>query len=299
MVLLVHRDKGGNNMTTITKQTKYMGTLVFHEVDYQTAKEMTIKNHYSHTWNTAFGKINIGVFRDNELLGVAVFGNLMNPKSYRKIADIEQNNIIELNRLWISDNLGHNAETITLGACWKILRKDYPHIKLVQSFADGRLGCGTIYKASNFKYYGFTRTQFIKDTVTNNVYHSAVFNDGRRINQMMDRNKIILDNHYVSFKVKTYRYLYVLDKTVNIHLKEKVYPKYDKGIERCEYIYPDNLLGKLYWVYTITGQQEYAHKAYQLIKTDKHKIIADQYNHKAIVNFRNTLEKSNKTLIEY
>lgn len=269
-----------------------MGTLLFHEVDYQTAKEMTIKNHYSHKWNTAFGKINIGVFRDDELLGVAVFGNLMNPKSYRKIANIEQNEIIELNRLWISDKLGHNAETITLGACWKILRKDYPHIKLVQSFADGRLGCGTIYKASNFKYYGFTHTKFVKDTLTNNVYHDAVFNNSGRINSMMTNNKIVLDNHYMCFKVKTYRYIYVLDKKVNIHLKEEPYPDYDKGIEHCEYVQSDNLWGKLYWIYTMTGQQEYANKAYQLIKTDKNKVIAEQYNHKAIVNFRNKLEKA-------
>lgn len=37
-------------MTTITKQTKHMGVLEFKEVDKAKAKDMVIKNHYSHKW---------------------------------------------------------------------------------------------------------------------------------------------------------------------------------------------------------------------------------------------------------
>lgn len=103
-------------MTIITKQTKHMGTLVFREVDRRTAKEMIVKNHYSHKWNAQFGRINIGVFKEERLLGVAVFGFMMNANSYKSIANIEKNEIVELNRLWIGDELGHNAETIMLGA---------------------------------------------------------------------------------------------------------------------------------------------------------------------------------------
>ena len=58
--------------------------LMFKEIDYDTAKKMIIENHYSRTWGISFGKINVGVFYENELMGVASYGNLMNPKSYKR-----------------------------------------------------------------------------------------------------------------------------------------------------------------------------------------------------------------------
>ena len=134
----------------VVKNSKNNGILTIKEIDYATAKEMMIKNHYSKKWNNAFGKINFGIFQDGELLGGAVFGNLMNTKSYKTITDLDSDSVIELNRLWIDDILGKNTETIFISSCFKIIKKKYPHIKFIQSFADGRLGCGTIYKASNF-----------------------------------------------------------------------------------------------------------------------------------------------------
>lgn len=274
-------------MTTITKQTKHMCVLEFKEVDKAKAKDMVIKNHYSHKWGTAFGVINIGVFRDNQLLGVAVFGHMMNPNSYKSIADIEKNEIIELNRLWISDDLGHNAETITMGACWKILRKDYPHIKLVQSFADGRLGCGTIYKASNFKYYGNTTTLFYENVETKEVKHNALFNDGRHIGSMLNHNTDLLDGKLRAFKVKTYRYIYILDKKVHVKLNEKPYPSYDKGIDYVPIRYSDNLLGKLVLGYNAINDKYHANKALALIKGDSYKILDEQMKHKYVNEFIN------------
>ena len=70
-----------------------------------------------------FGTICFGIFIEGVLLGVAVFGNLMNPKSFHRITDYGKESLIELNRLWISDELGKNAETLFLGACFKIIKK--------------------------------------------------------------------------------------------------------------------------------------------------------------------------------
>lgn len=55
----------------IIKQSKTMGELVIKEVQREVAKEIIIKNHYSHKWNTAFGIINIGIFKDDNLMEVA------------------------------------------------------------------------------------------------------------------------------------------------------------------------------------------------------------------------------------
>ncbi|MEX1427402.1 hypothetical protein [Enterococcus sp. GC40] len=286
-------------MTTITKQTKHMGTLVFREVDRRTAKEMIVKNHYSHKWNTPFGQVNIGVFKEERLLGVAVFGFMMNPNSYKSIANIDKNEIIELNRLWIDDELGHNAETIMLGACWKILRADYPHIKLVQSFADGRLGCGTIYKAANFKYYGYHKTLFFHNEADGTALHKVPLENTSSATGFLQRNKDYLDGNLKPFRVKTYRYIYPLQKC-EIYLKEQPYPEYDKGeIPVPDYRHSVSLLARLWIMYNANYEHDYADKAFQLAMSYGTTIeewqghIARQYQGKYVKLF---LEKKEKEL---
>ena len=187
--------------------------LLFREVPYETAKRMMLKNHYSHKWNANFGRINIGVYKDNELLGCASFGNLMNPKSYKSICgNFEKENVVELNRLWVDDCLGKNVETVLLGASWKIIKSDFRDVKAIQSFADGRLGVGTIYKASSFKYYGFAESIFFIDKETNITYHHVPFENTKRPDGMIKLNTLLIQNRLKSIKVKTYRYIFCLYK---------------------------------------------------------------------------------------
>lgn len=205
--------------------------LCFKEIDYETSKEMIIKNHYSHKWNTAFGKINIGVFENDELLGVAVFGNLMNPNSFKNFNDdFEKDSVIELNRLWVDDRLGGNTETILMKASFDIIRKKYKHIKAIQSFADGRLGCGTIYKAMNFNYYGYSETLFYENIENGETYHKVPMENTARPDGMIKLNYMWVKKILKPFKVKTYKYIYPLYKDVKIKYQEQEYPKYDKGL---------------------------------------------------------------------
>lgn len=222
-------------MSQLSKQTKGNGLLTVKEVPLELAKKLTVENHYSHKWATPFGIINYGIFQEgnNECLGVAVFGHLMNPNSYKSICDnITRDQIIELNRLWVSDVLGHNTETVFLSLCFKLIRKDYPHIKLVQSFADGRLGCGTIYKASNFGYYGKLETLFFEDISNGEVTHKTLFEDTRSLATLADLNYGIASGKFKPFKVLTYRYIYAIDRKYLplIKLKRAEYPPYNKGM---------------------------------------------------------------------
>lgn len=216
----------------LKENQKIKTTLTFNEIDYDTAKEMIVKNHYSHKWNTSFGKINIGVFLDGKLLGVATFGNLMNPNSYKNIIDSEdKDSLIELNRLWVDDKLGGNTETVMLSASWQIIRNKHKQVKAIQSFADGRLGVGTIYKASSFKYYGFEQSLFFEHIETKETYHQVPFGNTKRPDGMIKLNTMWVENKLVPFTVKTYRYIFPLYKDVKIKLKEQEFPKYEKGIE--------------------------------------------------------------------
>ena len=214
----------------IIKQTKTLGTLVIKQIDKNIAKEMIIKNHYSHKWNTPFGKYNFGIFRDGVLLGVASYGQMMNPKAKIFTSNNPNGWMIELNRMWIDDTLGHNAETVLIGASLKLLKKLDPNIVAVQSFADGRLGCGTIYKASNFKYYGYCESIFWKNIKTGEIVHNSPLTNTTCKSGYIRHNTAYLNDELKPFKVKTYRYIYPFDKSFEFKDKEKPYPTYEKGL---------------------------------------------------------------------
>lgn len=287
----------------IVKESKTMGTLVMKEVDYETSKDMIIKNHYSKKWNSSFGKINIGIFKDDRLLGVAVFGNLMNPNSYKNISDYEKGSVIELNRLWIDDELGHNAETILLGACWKILRSDYPEIRFVQSFADGRLGCGTIYKASNFKYFGYETSLFFEDKETKEVFHKVPLENTKRPYGMLVKNARYLNNKLNPFLVKTYRYIYPLYKKDKIKLTEVEYPKYDKGTIEIDHKHSLSLLVRLMIMYQYIGLDDYKLKCLEKIseltnsRDDLITEMENQKKNKSVIWYKDEYAKKNKDKI--
>lgn len=251
----------------IVKESKNNGTLVMKEVSWEDARTMIIENHYSHTWNNQHhGKINIGIFRDGEFLGVAAFGYPMNPKAklYREISPFGDGSFVELNRLWISDKLGKNAETILISGAFKIIRACYPQIKYVQSWADGRLGCGTIYKAANFKYFGYRKSYFFENTETGEIYHNTSMENPRRPFMMADKNREYLDGKLKSFTVKTYRYIYPIynGKQYKITaIPEKPYPDYEKGVEPREHVHSTHCLATLYVIYgEIVNDNEYAEK---------------------------------------
>lgn len=251
----------------IIKDTKINGTLVIKEIDYDTAKKMMIEKHYSHKWNTSFGKINIGVFKDGRLLGACVFGNLMNPNSHSNISEFGKESVVELNRMWLDDELGKNAETVLISSSFKIIKHCYPDVKFVQSFADGRLGCGTVYKASNFKYFGFDESLFFKDKITEEVFHKVPLENTKRPIGFLCKNRGYLDGNLQAFKVKTFKYIYELYPKCKCKLKQIPYPEYSIGYEDVEFNHPIGLLCRLGIMYKAIGDCKYAKKVYdELLK---------------------------------
>ncbi len=226
--------RGGVN-DFIIKDTSSMGRLIIKPVSKNLAKEIIIQHHYSHKWNDAsFGILNYGIYRDDQAdrcLGVAVYGYMKNPKARIFTHPNPNAWMCELNRMWIDDELGHNAESILIAASIKLLRRTAPNCVAVQSFADGRLGCGTIYKASNFKYYGFHHTIFMRSRRTGEVIHQQNFTNSTSITCYLRANIGFILGDFDAFKVRTYRYIYPLDKRFNFHKPPQEYPAYHKGEE--------------------------------------------------------------------
>lgn len=97
-------------------------------------------------------QLHLGVFLDGRLEGVMQFGpSLDKRKMLGLVEGTGWNEFLELNRMAFSERLPRNSESRALGVAFRLIRKHYPHIKWVVSFADGtQCGDGTIYRASGF-----------------------------------------------------------------------------------------------------------------------------------------------------
>lgn len=97
-------------------------------------------------------QLHFGVFLGDRCLGAMQFGPSMDKRKIQPLVrDTAWNGFIELNRMAFSDALPRNSESRALGVAFRLMRKAYPHLEWVISFADGtQCGDGTIYRASGF-----------------------------------------------------------------------------------------------------------------------------------------------------
>lgn len=215
--------------------SKNLGELIIKLISKQKAKGLIVNNHYSKKWNNAsFGMYNFGIFTkgnesENECLGVASYGYMKNAKARIFYHPNPDAMMIELNRMWISDKLGKNAESILIAHSLKALKKENQNIVAVQSFADGRLGCGTIYKASNFKYFGKHQTIFLENKLTGEITHQQNLTNSTSKSRYVRDNIAFLLGDFKTFKVDTYRYIFPLCKKFQFKSPQIAYPPYNKG----------------------------------------------------------------------
>jgi len=135
-------------------------------------REFVETNHYSRSVNGVTTRQCFKVEMDNELVGAVIFGP-MATTAWRKFGSSEEK-VIELRRLVLLDRVPKNSESKVIGYTLRQIRKLLPLTEIVVSYADPRFGhCGTIYKASNFKYLGVSSPDSgYRDTETGKVYHS-------------------------------------------------------------------------------------------------------------------------------
>ena len=97
-------------------------------------------------------QLHLGVYWNDRLHGVMQFGPPLKKKNnINLISGTAWNGFIELNRLAFDEQLPRNSESRAISVAMRLLKKHYPHIEWVLSFADGtQCGDGTIYRASGF-----------------------------------------------------------------------------------------------------------------------------------------------------
>jgi hypothetical protein len=266
-------------------------------VDKATAKEMIVANHYSHKWHGHFGTVNLGIFRGETLLGVAVYGYPMNPASWGSIADIDPLKCLELNRLWIDDCLGTNTETWLLAQSFTVLRAN--GYRLIQSFSDGRLGVGTIYQAANFTFHGFHTSMFHEDIVTGSVAHGTQFNNSQNSKRMVSSNILLARGQLRTFQTRTYRYLYPLDRGARRQIKmaSMPYPKERAGAPTIDgYIPPTGQVARAIALANAMGMNNDAAELTTYLRTISDNAdddIATQSTNRWVIKLRDTNTPTN------
>jgi hypothetical protein len=156
-------------------------------------------------------QLHLGVFLDGKCGGAMQFGPSLDK---RKIQPLVRgtlwNEFIELNRMAFADWLPRNGESRCLGYAMRWIRKTYPHIKWVVSFADGtQCGDGTIYRASGFVLCGIKQNSTIVERPDGTIGSELV--GGRHVGGMP----------ISGFQL---RYIYFIDPTARERLTVPVLP---------------------------------------------------------------------------
>lgn len=147
------------------------------------------------------------------------------------------NGFIELNRMAFSELLPKNAESRCISVAIRLIKKFYPNIKWIISFADGcQCGDGTIYRASGFKLVGVTENTAIRiNPKTHELVHviqahhlkipSKEFNKWEPLKGNMLKYIYFIDKSYEKFLTVPVLSFNMIDKMNARMYKGKAYKK--------------------------------------------------------------------------
>ncbi len=140
--------------------------VVIRSISKSVAKALIVKNHYSHKWTLC--QVAYGVFykqskehkffenESDELIGCAIYGNPVGRSAADSFSSlIKANEVFELTRLWIADGYGRNIESYVISQTFRLIKKEFPSIKIIMSYSDEEQHHkGIIYQACGFYYQG-------------------------------------------------------------------------------------------------------------------------------------------------
>jgi hypothetical protein len=233
---------------------KYCDTskLSVRKISKSVAKDIVIKNHYSHLWTKVSYAIGLYVEDDShqffntseKLIGVACYGDPIGRLSGQSITELlDRTEVLELVRLFVFDDYGSNIESWFLGKTFQWLRENTPHIKGLISYSDPKEGHnGTIYQATNWIYQGdklrFNDSWSFKFSEDGEWQHGRTIfpyygtNNPTKIQEQIDKP------FWIRKEPRKHRYVYILAKggerrKLIKNLKHPIlpYPKSENEIE--------------------------------------------------------------------
>lgn len=199
------------------------------EIPKKISNEIIIKNHYSKkVAGFATTYIYLGVFENGKLLGSLQYGFMMNPAAAKNI--VEGTGIyehLELNRMWLSDEIEIiYPESRAISFSIKYIKRKFPKIKWIQSFADERCGgFGIVYQACSFNFYGEHTSEFY--SLDGEYVHKIALThhaDKRPLYQKIRARK----DELLKESLRQFRYIKFINQKYKKKclLKEMPYPKH-------------------------------------------------------------------------
>ncbi len=159
--------------------------IVIKSIDSKSARRIVELYHYSGK-STQNSQIHFGAFLNERLEGVMQFGPSIDKRRMADNLGVGFNETLELNRMAFSDRLPKNSESRSLAIGLKILKKTYPHLRVIVSFADAcQCGDGTIYRASGFKLHSYKINKSLLKMpdgtiVADKALNNSIFKNGKR-----------------------------------------------------------------------------------------------------------------------
>lgn len=130
-------------------------SFVVKQITIQEARPLIEDWHYSKSTNGLMVSYCFGLFSEDNMIGVMIYGKLGMANAWKKYANTIDE-VIELRRLACVDETPKNTESYFIGKTIRWLKKN-TDIKIIVSYADAFHGhTGVIYKASNFEHLGLT-----------------------------------------------------------------------------------------------------------------------------------------------
>ena len=224
-----------NNQSSLWGESECIGfgTNEFYvkQIERKLANDLVVKNHYSGKFYNAT-YIHLGLFVNEEIKGVLQYGYAMNPVSCGNVVSgTKKNEYLELNRMWIEDNVGKYPESRAISYSIKYIKRKYPKIKWIQSFADERCGgFGIVYQACSFNYFGEHKSDFWE--LDGIVYHNIQMTVSKKSKRYGGEAKYLQENknRATRMNLRQFRYIKFLDQREKKKclLKEQPYPKHYK-----------------------------------------------------------------------
>lgn len=198
------------------------------------ANEFVKKHHYSGKV-VQNSQLHFGCFLNGVLGGVMQFGPSLDKKKIQGLVkNTRWNDFIELNRMAFSDLLPRNSESRCIAVAIRLIKKHYPNIKWIISFADGcQCGDGTIYRASGFVLTGLNKGSIFSNG-KEKIQQASISARGTKANKEALKLQFkngggLMENYLKAHNMKrisgySLRYLYFIDKEKQKDLTVPILP---------------------------------------------------------------------------
>ena len=205
---------------------KYCDTskLSVRKISKSVAKDIIVKNHYSHLWTKVSYSLGLYIEDDShqffnsseKLIGVICYGDPIGRLSGQSISPLlERTEVLELVRVFIFDDYGSNIESWFIGQSFKWLRENTPKIKGLISYSDPKEGhAGTIYQATNWIYQGnslrYNDSWSFKFTEDGEWQHGRTIFPYYGTNNVEKMKDLVEKDFWVKKELRKHRYVYLL-----------------------------------------------------------------------------------------